>query len=367
MSIELASVPIAGGPAEQAATPLVVTVIGPGPVRPSLDDWRRFANGLPPRPIGADPRWLAVLADGLGHLPYCLEARRDGRLCGLLPLALVRGPLFGRFLVSLPFVSSCGVLAEDAEAVARLVDRAMTLADELNVKHLELRSELPLENSRLDASPASKVQMRRPLPATVETLWKDLDSKVRNQIRKGEKQAFEIQWGHAELLEPFYRVFSRNMRDLGTPVFGRRLFAAILRHFGDDAELCIVRLNGRPIAAALLIHGEHITEVPCASSLREFNATNANMFLYWQLLKRAIARGSATFDFGRSTAGSGTERFKAQWDAVATPAAWQCYFRRRRSDLRKESPVFAALARAWQYLPVSVAELVGPTIVRGLP
>ena len=347
---------------------MAIDVVAGPQVAVSLDCWRQFTAQLPARSIGADPRWLAVLADGLGHVPYGLEARRGVQLCGLLPLALVRGPLFGKFLLSLPFVSSCGVLADDDEASRALVARAVALADELGVKHLELRSEEPLANSSLVDSPARKVLMRRPLPATSEGLWKELHSKVRNQIRKGEKQSFEVEWGQADQLDSFYQVFSRNMRDLGTPVFGRRLFVAIGEHFGSDAEYCVVRLTGKPVAAALLIHGRQITEVPCASALREFNATNANMFLYWQLLQRAIARGSTTFDFGRSTAGSGTERFKSQWDAVASPAAWQSYFRhRRKADLRKESPLFAALSRAWQFLPVSVAELLGPAIVRGLP
>jgi FemAB-related protein (PEP-CTERM system-associated) len=291
-----------------------------------------------------------------------------GRLAGLLPLSFIRGPLFGRFLVSLPFVSCCGVLARDTLLVEPLVERAVRLADELRVKHLELRAAEPLAHAALSPSLADKVLMRRPLPPTVEALWKDLDSKVRNQVRKGEKQEFQVQWGRTEVLEDFYRVFSRNMRDLGTPVFGRRFFSALTQHFVGEAEFCVVRLNSQPVSAALLIHGRAITKVPCASALRQFNATNANMFMYWQLLKRAVERGAETFDFGRSTVGSGTEKFKAQWGAQATPAVWQCYFRlKKRADLRKESPVFAALSRAWRLLPVRVAEWVGPSIVGSIP
>ncbi|MEX2173564.1 MAG: FemAB family XrtA/PEP-CTERM system-associated protein [Pirellulaceae bacterium] len=337
----------------------------------SLPEWTRFWQSLPPGPIGADPRWLAVLAEGLGHLPYAVEARIEGELAGLLPLALVRGPLFGRFLVSLPFVSSCGVLSEDSQLAEPLVERAIELADELRVKHLELRHSSPLEHPALTPSAASKVLMQRSLPDTAQRLWKDLDSKVRNQVRKGEKQSFVVEWGREDLLASFYAIFSRNMRDLGTPVFGRRMFLAILKHFSPAAEFCVVHLNSQPVAAALLVHGRGITKVPCASTLRQFNATNANMFLYWQLLQRAIERGSATFDFGRSTVGSGTERFKAQWGADAAPAVWQCYYRyyRRRckADLRKESPLFATLTRAWRYLPLRVAEFVGPAIVCGIP
>jgi serine/alanine adding enzyme len=334
----------------------------------SLPQWTTFARSLPPGPIGADPRWLAVLSDGLGHVPYVIESWSDGKLTGLLPLALVRGAIFGRFLVSLPFVSSCGLLATAGEKSQPIVGRAVELANELRVKYLELRLPAAVEHPALRPFTANKVLMRRELPASSEALWKDIDSKVRNQVRKGEKQSFTVQWGRDELLDSFYCVFSRNMRDLGTPVFGRKFFAAILRHLGDDAEFCVVSLREQQVAAALLIHGRGVTKVPCASALREFNSTNANMFLYWQLLQRAIERGSDVFDFGRSTVDSGTERFKAQWGAEGTPAVWQRYSRRGRvADLRKESPIFSALTRVWRRLPLRVAEFVGPAIVRGIP
>jgi len=342
-------------------------VISGQEIRSLQNQWAEFLQSLPGGPVGADPRWLLALADGLGHTPYCLEVRRAGELAGLLPLSLIRGPLFGRFLVSLPYVSTCGCLTADRALTTLLSEQAIALADKLRVRHLELRMEQTVAHRSLAPAQTRKVLMRRELPATVEQLWKELDSKVRNQVRKGEKQAFEISWGGEELLTQFYRVFSRNMRDLGTPVFGKSFFASILRHFAPAAEICIVSLQEKPVAAALIVHGRQITEVPSASALREFNSTNANMFMYWQLLKRAVERGQSIFDFGRSTIGSSTERFKAQWGAKSTMALWQCYYRHRQSNLRKESSGFALLSRAWRCLPLSVAECVGPAIVRGIP
>jgi len=45
-----------------------------------------------------------------------------------------------------------------------------------------------------------------------------LPAKARNQVRKGQKQPFTVHWGGEPLLADFYEVFSRNMRDPGTPV-----------------------------------------------------------------------------------------------------------------------------------------------------
>jgi FemAB-related protein (PEP-CTERM system-associated) len=210
--------------------------------------------------------------------------------------------------------------------------------------------------------------MRRPLPGDADALWRELDPKVRNQVRKAQKQSFTIEWGREnDLLDSFYDVFSRNMRDLGTPVFPRALFAAMLRHF-DDAELCVLRDGTRPIAGAILVHGRGATLVPSASSLREYNSRCPNMLMYWELLSRAVARGSETFDFGRSSEDSNTQRFKAQWGATPSPTAWQVYLRRGRADdLRPQRGGFQLASRVWRRLPLGVTRWLGPLIVQGLP
>jgi FemAB-related protein (PEP-CTERM system-associated) len=210
--------------------------------------------------------------------------------------------------------------------------------------------------------------MRLELPDTAEALWDSFKPKVRNQIRKAEQQPLTIAWGAEELLPAFYDVFSRNMRDLGTPVFGKRLFCGILRVFERDAELCCLRWSGRPVAAALLVHGNQMTEVPSASSLRCMNHTNANMLMYWHLLKRAIERGQSTFDFGRSTVESNTFRFKKQWGAQPYPAVWQYYPRHGQvDDMRLENNKYQRAVRIWKGLPLAVTRIIGPIIVRGIP
>lgn len=313
-------------------------------------------------------RWLCILADGLRHEPYLLEASADGAVVGRLALAFVRSRLFGRFLVSLPYLNSGGVQGSDAAATAALIDRAANLADELDCRYLELRHETRVEHPKLTAELTSKVHMRLRLPESVEQLRAGLKASVRNQVKKGESQGFEVLWGREDRLRDFYDVFSRNMRDLGTPVFSRRLFASILEQFQDDAEICCVRTAGKCIAAGLLIHAAGVTDVPSASSLRAYNATNANMLLYWHLLKRAIERGQCLFDFGRSTIDGPTFRFKKQWGAQPEAAVWQYYVRRGDiGDMRPDNSRHQRLIQAWQRLPLWITRLIGPMIVRGIP
>jgi FemAB-related protein (PEP-CTERM system-associated) len=335
-------------------------------VLPRLDTY--LLRDGPVMPLSRHPGWLNVLYRGMGHTPYCLEAVEDGRTRGFLALAYVRSFLFGRFLVSLPYLNYGGPVADDDAVTHLLIDRAVELADDLSVRYLELRHELPIAHSRLKDTRTDKVNMRLDLPATPGTLWDELDAKVRNQVRKGQKNDLVVSWGGRDQLAAFYAVFSRNMRDLGTPVYGQRLFRAILDQFPERAEICVVRAGNLPVGGALLLHGWGVSEVPSASTLRSHNHTCANMLMYWHLLERAVQRGQHIFDFGRSSHDSPTMRFKKQWGASPANSEWQFYLRSGQvGGMQKENPRYQRFIRIWQRLPVMLTRLIGPRIVRGIP
>ncbi|MFP4145329.1 MAG: FemAB family XrtA/PEP-CTERM system-associated protein [Phycisphaeraceae bacterium] len=347
--------------------------------KPSADQADAITAFLRSLPPGAgvcpehDPRWLAVLREGLGHETLALVARDDdGEICGYLPLSLVKSRLFGRFVVSLPYLNRAGIVAADSDTAARLVEQAVAVAEDEDAQYLELRHHTePVEHVALGHLRDKKARMVLDLPASGDELWSNLKAKVRNQVRKGDKHELTIRWGGEELLGDFYDIFAVNMRDLGTPVYGRSLFEAILHHLGGEAELAVVDCQGRPAAAALLTHsdlGGVQTQVPSASCLRSMNRTNANMWMYHRLLERAIERGSVAFDFGRSSEGAGTWRFKKQWGAQPSGTPWQIHLRRGELDaVRPNHPRYQRRIRVWQRLPVWLTKRIGPGIVRGIP
>lgn len=350
-----------------ARTTLIRLHDGPG-LLARLPDLDAYVLRGAETPLSCLPGWLSVFSKAFGHVPYCLEAVNGGQTCGLLPLAYVRSFLFGRFLVSLPYLNYGGVQADNAQIAGQLVDEAVALADRLKVRYLELRHQQPLEHPSLVERTQGKVQMRLSLPDSLSKLWDALSPKVRNQVRKGQKNDLRTVWGGEDLLGEFYEVFSRNMRDLGTPVYGRSLFRAILARFEDRAEFCLVRSGTQPVAAALLLHGYGITEVPSASSLREFNPSCANMLMYWNLLERAVQRGQKVFDFGRSTMDGNTYRFKKQWGAQPSPAHWQYHSPAGTLEcVRPDNPRYERLIRLWQRMPVWLSRQIGPAVVRGIP
>ncbi|XAM00258.1 FemAB family PEP-CTERM system-associated protein [Phycisphaeraceae bacterium D3-23] len=327
-----------------------------------------------PRACGEhDPAWLDILRDGLRHRTTALIARQHGQVTGYLPLSLLRSPVFGRHLVSLPYVNRAGAVACDDGTVDELIDAATRLADERRARYLELRHHgEAVAHDALHHTRDAKVRMVMPLPSDTDAMWEGLKAKVRNQVRKGERHALSIRFGGTDLLNGFYSVFATTMRDLGTPVYPKRLFASILHHLGAKAELALVTLEGSPIAGALLIHDDTVgyreTQVPSACCLHTMHATCANMWMYRQLIARAIARGAASFDFGRSSMDSGTYRFKRQWGALEHATPWQVYLREGALDAaRPDHPSNRRKIEAWKKLPVWTTRLIGPAIVRGIP
>jgi FemAB-related protein (PEP-CTERM system-associated) len=311
--------------------------------------------------------WLGVIERAFGHRVLSLAAETSGRIAGVLPLVFFHSRVFGRFAVSVPFVNYGGVLAESAEAEQLLLARAVEEATRAGCVHLELRH--CRQHFPTLAAKRHKVAMVLGLSDSVEHQWNELDRKVRNQVRKGEKSQLAIEIGDSALLSAFYAVFARNMRDLGTPVYSARFFEEVCRAFPGQTRVFVVRSNGQPVAASIVHWLGSTIQVPWASALRESNSLSANVFLYWQMVKYAVEHGFRAFDFGRSTPNEGTFHFKKQWGAEPVPLVWEYWTAAGHTmpDLSPANPRFDLAIRVWQRLPVRLTTVIGPPIVRNIP
>ena len=212
--------------------------------------------------------WRRIFENAFGHETTYLAAKSDHQIVGVLPLVLFRSRMFGRFAVSLPFVDGGGVCATNPEVGALLVERAETIAAEQHLSHIELRH----VSRQFPSFPAreNKVGMRRRLESTSASAWNALDRKVRNQVRKAEKSGLTTRTGGIELLSQFYAVFARNMRDLGTPVYPRRLFQDVLSTFSSSTRVFLVEQGQTVVSAGISLLDRDRLTVPWASSLREY-------------------------------------------------------------------------------------------------
>jgi serine/alanine adding enzyme len=309
-------------------------------------------------------RWRRVFAQAFDHEPVYLMATERGTVTGILPSIHIKSLLFGRTLSSLPFLNYGGVMADTPAVAQALLDEAAQQAHARKCGHVELRHVDP-QFAPLPCK-QHKVAMRVDV---VDGMFDKLDRKVRNQIRKAEKSGLTVERGGEALIEDFYTVFARNMRDLGTPVYSRRLFEEVLRVFPDRAQIHIVRLNGLPIAGGLTYRTPQMVQLPWASSLRSYNKLCANVLLYWDAIQFAHETGATVFDMGRSTPNEGTFKFKEQWGAKPVPLHWeyQLLSRGEMPNVSPANPKYQFAISLWQKLPLAVTMRVGPMIVRAIP
>jgi FemAB-related protein (PEP-CTERM system-associated) len=303
-----------------------------------------------------------------GHNTRYLCAYDDaGGIVGVLPLVQLNSRLFGNFLVSMPYFNYGGVLADHPDIAQKLIGEGEQWRQRLGAGHLEMRfcqdNELGLPQRK------DKVTFWLPLPSKAEELWDSFQPKLRAQIRRGEREMDGFTIGGRELLDEFYRVFAINMRDLGTPVYGKDFFRNLLDTLDGQAWLVVARIDGQAVGCAFLTGYKGRMEIPWASTLRKYNHTSINMIMYWKILEFAVQQGFEVFDFGRCSHDAGTYRFKQQWGSQPLTLHWDYLLPEGEAlpALNPNNPKFRLLIAVWQRLPVWVTTLLGPHIVKVLP
>lgn len=329
-------------------------------------DWDQFVARHAAASVYHLYGWRDVITSVFGRKTYYFIARRDGQVCGVLPVVRLRSLAFGDFLISLPYLNYGGAVADDGSVVRQLVAACCELAQKLRVRHVELRHSTP--DLDLPAR-TDKVTMRRPVGTDPEALFSDLGSKLRAQIRRPQREGATLAVGGPELADDFYRVLSRKYRDLGVPVYPKRWFDAILGRFPEMTRVFVVQLHEQPVAASIVVGYKNTVEVPWAASVRSADRFSVNMYLYWRMLEYAAASDHELFDFGRSTVDSGTYRFKKQWGATPEQLHWYYWLRDdvELPRLNLDNPKYRLASSLWQRMPVWLANAIGPHIVRNLP
>jgi FemAB-related protein (PEP-CTERM system-associated) len=334
--------------------------------------WDRFVEQHPAATVAHLSGWGRIAAATYGHTAVSVMAVDDGEPVGVLPLVLLRSRLFGRRLVSMPFLDYGGVLvAPDAARPGRieeaLVDEALAIARETHVQTLSLRQlhAVPLPHP----TATDRVTMLLPL-TTAEAMWKALPSERRNRVRKGEKSGLTATWYGPEALDEFYRVFAVNMRDLGSPVHSRAFFRVMLEELPGTARVLLVRdRDRRAVGAAVCLFFRDTIMVPWVSSLREAFALCPNFVLYWEVIRHGCETGYRTLDLGRSFKNAGTFEFKRQWGAHPHTLPWIFVDTSAGAapSVERDTSRFAPLIRAWKRLPVPAANVLGPWIRGQVP
>lgn len=360
LNLPTAQFEISGSPTAPAA---VVRLFQKG----DSERWDRFVLAHPGGTFFHQTAWMRVVERTFDHQAQYIYLEREGRIVAVAPLFRVSNWMVGTCLISSPLAAYGGILAEDREAEKMLLEFLKNQAKEQQIDYLELRN--PSGGTLQGFIPNTRYagfSMR--LSTDPETVLKGLPKDIRYMIRKAEKADLRIQRG-PELLDEFYRLFTINMRRLGTPVFPRSLFVNLLEEYGKQIDVLIVYAGVEPVASAMsflfrdTMHPYYIGGLPLARTLA------ANNFLWWELIKFAAQSGMNTFDFGRSKKGTGAYAFKKKWNPSITDLDYQVFLVKRKTppNFSPANPKFGLATQVWSRLPLFLTNRLGPRIVRWIP
>jgi FemAB-related protein (PEP-CTERM system-associated) len=327
--------------------------------------WDAYVMAQPSATAFHRTAWGLAIRDAFGHAPHYLVARQGETIVGVLPLILVKSLLFGNSLSSNAFAVYGGPVADSPEAHAALDAAAWSVAQAHGIGVLEYRNQQRLRPD-WPVKDQTYATFKRPLVASSDENLKAIPRKQRAEVRKSLEKGLDVAIDRDA--RRHFAVYAESVRNLGTPVFPEKLFAALLHHYGPDADVLSVLKDGAPVSSVLSLY--HQGEVlpyygggtPAARDLR------GNDHMYWMLMEHAVARGCTSFDFGRSKFGTGAFAFKKNWGFEPTPLLYEYRLAEGRAmpDVNPNNPKFAAMVAVWKRLPLPLANLLGPMVSRSL-
>jgi FemAB-related protein (PEP-CTERM system-associated) len=331
--------------------------------------WDRFVEAMPGGTFFHRASWAKVIETAFGHTTHYSFTERDGVITGLLPLGRVKTLLFGDTLISNPFCVYGGPLACDAESEAALIAHAESLLVRTGASALEFR---PL-GSAADAAavgwterPDLYVTFRKPFEGDHERNMKTIPRKQRAMVRKG------IQNGLLSVanrdVDVLHRIYAESVRNLGTPVFSRRYFQILMDVFGDAADIVTILDQQAPIASVMNFYFRDEVLPYYGGGSAAARGRAGNDFLYWETMRRAADRGCRLFDFGRSKIGTGSFSFKHNWGFEPETLHYRFRLKPGKAipDHNPLNPKYRMFIAAWKRLPLPVANVLGPFVVRGV-
>ncbi len=333
--------------------------------RANVARWDAFVMACPDATFFHRAGWQNIIANVFRHGTYFLYAEVDGAIVGVLPLGHVNSWLFGNSLTGLPFAVYGGVAAINTQAADALEQEAQRLARTLGVAHLELRNvearhaEWPMQDIY--------VTFRKEILSTDDANMQAIPRKQRAMVRKGIKN--ELVSHIDPTVDRFFALFADNVHRHGTPAMPKKYFQALQREFGPDCEvLTVTTKDGKPLSSVLSFYFRDEVLPYYAGDDEAARDLAANDFKYWELMRRACARGLKVFDYGRSKLGTGPYAFKKNWGFEPKPLHYEfCLY--KRDSIPQNNPnnaKYKLMISTWRRMPLALANWLGPFIVRNL-
>jgi FemAB-related protein (PEP-CTERM system-associated) len=326
--------------------------------------WDAFVQKCPYSTFYHQSAWKKVIEETYGHKAFYLYAEnKDREVVGILPLFLIRNVLFfKKQFISVPFAPYAGVCCEDQEAGDALINEAISLGRKLDVDYCELRQ-------YRNFTPSARYDFTNYYVTSVLTLSETPEETLNNLTRNKRKTVYKSQknnltFGYFSenntIFDEFHRIYSVNMKILGSPHHGEKFFRNILKYTNSD--IVCVFMDGRSCYAAMILFFKDTVIDFMSSAFVEDRKYYVTDFGIWNIIEKAHQSGYKYIDFGRSISNSDNLEFKRRWGAETIPLEY-LYPVTKKIDLGKLQPSnYTKYAEVWSRMPATITNIIGPKL-----
>ncbi|MGF1700970.1 FemAB family PEP-CTERM system-associated protein [Photobacterium makurazakiensis] len=329
--------------------------------------WDNYVDNHPDGSFFHLSGWLDVIHSVFGHKHHYLLAEENQQLVGILPLFEQKSLLFGHALISTPFCVYGGVVANSSIIREKLESAAYELGCDLNVDYIELRDKNPIDSNGPWLSHSHHTSFQCPLPEKADDILTTIKRKQRAVIRHSQKN--ELSWDNTSDPEACFDIYAESVRNLGTPVFSKKLFSQLKGTFGEQCETLLVHdKNNQPVSGVLSFYYKGQVLPYYGGGKFEARELKSNDFMYFQLMQLAHQKGITHFDFGRSKNNSGSYKYKKHWGMEEQPLHYRVALVKSKAlpNLSPNNPKYKYFIKAWQKLPLGLSQKVGPLLSKYL-
>lgn len=297
--------------------------------------------------IAHNPSLGPILEKTFGYTFQNLSILKGNRIIGVFPTVH-----FKEKVISIPHFSYGGPVIAKHEGLD------ITIQSILGDKKFEIRSFSKLSEHFYD----KKISCVLELKTSKEEHIMTLKSKLRQKIRKAEKNDFIVRHGGLELLDDYYNMYAQKMLQFGSPPIGKVFFRNLLEDYRFGKSLItVVYDRSNVIAAGFSLSYLDFSEVCWSVTDSDYDVYNIHALICWELVKKAIEEKYRYFSFGRSTIDSNNHRFKKQWNPLEIPI-----FYNYSEPLGKSLKDLTYLTKVWKRQPLATSVYLGHVISKYL-
>lgn len=332
---------------------------------PAWDNYVRQSPAGTPLQLS---RWQQIMHQTYGYQTHYHLAQQNNQIIGILPLFTVRSPLTGHYLTTPP-----GGLCANTPAIATaLLQHASQLAQQTRAKRLiihDSRTNWPGPFSTAQHHVHWKIDLR---PGT-HTLWKQLNSDTRRQVRNARKNNLTVQIARTpHHLNTFYHLFSHFTHQAGTPIFPKAFLQNITHTYPNSYNIALVCHQDQPIGGYLQLEMSNTTYGMWGATLRQHLPLRPVYLAMWEIINHATENDFHYLDMGRSPAGSNASKFKGKWGGTSHPIYQQtCHLDSKNTHTIprqiQTDPKMKLFTRLWPHLPHTLTTYLGPKLRHHIP